>query len=399
MLSAKRKATRTQTKDHNKRLILKTIYDQRRISRADIARLTDLTRPTVSNIVAELMDDGLVAEVGQGPSKVGKPATLLSVADDSRHLIGVDLAESEFRGCVVNLRGKVRHRYSLPMNDRDGEAALALVYELVDELVACTDCALLGIGIGTPGLMDARRGIVRRAVNLDWHNLPLRDLLEERYHLPVYIANDCQVAALGEYVFGDKGDTSNLVVVKVGRGLGAGIVLNGQLYYGDGSGAGEIGHVVVVEGGTHCRCGRFGCLETVASSSAIIGHAQAIAQNNPDSSLHRYITSTADINADIVLQAFKAGDEELQQVIQVVGRYLGIAVANLVGVLNVHRIVIAGSAASFGQPLLSAVKQEMQQRSLSALTAETRVDFSNLGLDIVILGAASLVLSHELGLV
>lgn len=398
-MPVERKATRSQTKSHNKRLILKTIYDQRRISRADIARLTDLTRPTVSKIVAELMADVLVEEVGQGPSKVGKPATLLSVADDSRHLVGVDLAESEFRGCVVNLRGKVRHRHSLPMNDRDGEAALGLVYELVDELVACTDCALLGIGIGTPGLMDARRGMVRRAVNLDWHNLPLRDLLEERYDLPVYIANDCQVAALGEYVFGDKRDTSNLVVVKVGRGLGAGIVLNGQLHYGDGSGAGEIGHVMVVEGGTHCRCGRFGCLETVASSSAMIGHAQAIAQNNPDSSLHQYITSTADINTDIVLQAFQAGDEELHQVIQVVGRYLGIAVANLVGVLNVHRIVIAGSAAGFGQPLLSAVTQEMQRRSLSALTGETQLDFSKLGLDIVILGAASLVLSHELGLV
>lgn len=156
---------------------------------------------------------------------------------------------------------------------------------------------------------------------------------------------------------------------------------------------------MVVEGGVHCRCGRFGCLETVASSSAIIGHAQAIAQNNPESSLHRYITSAADIDTDIVLQAFEAGDEELQQVIQVVGRYLGIAVANLVGVLNVHRIVIAGSAAGFSQPLLSSVRQEMQRRSLPALVAETQVDFSKLGLDIVILGAASLVLSHELGLV
>ncbi|MCL7454789.1 MAG: ROK family transcriptional regulator [Anaerolineae bacterium] len=398
-MRTKRKATRTETKIHNKRLILKTIYDQRRISRADVARVTDLTPPTVSSIVAELLDDGLVEEVGQGPSKVGKPATLLSVADDSRHLIGVDLAESEFRGCVVNLRGQVRHRFSLPMNDRDGEAALALVYELIDELVACSDCTLLGIGIGTPGLMDARRGMVRRAVNLNWEDLPLRDLLEERYHLPVYIANDCQVAALGEYVFGNSGVGSNLIVVKVGRGVGAGIVLNGQLHYGDGSGAGEIGHVVVMEGGVHCRCGRFGCLETVASSSAIIGHARAIAQNNPNSSLHQYISSAADIDTNIVLQALEAGEEELHQVIQVVGRHLGMAVANLVGVLNIHQIMIAGSVTCFGQPLLSSIRQEMQQRALSALTAETQVDFSNLGLDIVNLGAASLVLSHELGLV
>jgi N-acetylglucosamine repressor len=394
-----KKATRQQTKAHNTRLILKTIYDEGEISRADIARLTSLTRTTVSDAVAELIQqDGLVAEVGLGPSVGGKPPILLSVVDDARHLIGIDLAENEFRGAVINLRGKIKHRLSLPIHDRDGDSALALVYDLTDELVAVADSPILGIGIGTPGLMDARRGVVRNAVNLDWRDLPLGDLLEERYELPVYIANDSQVAALAEFTFGDSKDVSNLIVIKVSRGTGAGIVLNRQLYYGDGFGAGEIGHVAVVEDGELCRCGHYGCLETVTSSRAIVRRAQAIAKNDPHSTLHQFVATPEEINIDIVLQAFEAGDEALQQVIAEAGHYLGIAVANLVGALNVQRIVIAGSVARFGQALLEPIRQEMRQCSLAALASETHVEITSLGPDIVILGAAALLLTYELGL-
>jgi len=393
-----KKATRQQTKAHNSRLILKTIYDESKVSRADIARLTGLTRTTVSDAVAELIKDGLVAEVGLGPSAGGKPPTLLSVVDNSRYLIGIDLADSEFRGAVINLQGEIKHRCSLPIHDRDGDAALTLVYELIDELVTVADSPILGIGIGTPGLMDAQRRVVRNAVNLDWHDLPLGDLLEERYELPVYIANDSQVAALAECTFGDSKNVSNLIVIKIGRGTGAGIVLNRQLYYGDGFGAGEIGHVAVVKDGELCRCGHYGCLETVTSSRAIVRRAQSIAKNDPHSTLHQFVTTPEEINTNMVLQAFEAGDEALQLVIAEAGHYLGIAVANLVGALNVQRIVIAGSLARFGQALLEPIAQEMRQHSLAALANETRIEISSLGPDIVILGAAALLLSHELGL-
>jgi glucokinase-like ROK family protein len=329
---------------------------------------------------------------------VGKPATLLSVVDDSRHVIGIDLADSEFRGCVVNLRGEIRHRVTLPIEDRDGDAALALVFELIDELVARTDSTLLGIGIGTPGLMDIEKGMVREAVNLDWSDLPLGTLLDRRYDLPVYVANDCQAAALGEHIFGESQNASNLIVIKVGRGIGSGIILDGRLYHGDGFGAGEIGHVVVVEQGALCRCGHFGCLEMVASSRAIVQRAQAIAQSNPHSPLHQHITSLKEINTNVVLQAFQAGDEELKAYIDVVGRYLGHAVANLVAALNIQHIVIAGSVTRFGQALLDPIRQEMSHRAPPVLVDGTRIAFSSLGPDIVILGAAALLLSHELGL-
>ena len=243
------KATRQQTRAHNKRLVLRTIYQQQEISRADVARATHLTRTTVSHIVAELIDDGLIEETGRGPSEGGKPPVLLSVVAGSRNLIGVDLANSRFRGGVFDLRGNIIERVELPIADQNGELALERVTQLIDALLEASQGPILGIGIGTPGLVDARMGIVRQAVNLDWQNLPMRDLLQARYDLPVYVSNDSHAAALGEYAFGQKREIANLIVIKVGRGTSAGIVLNGRLHYGDGSGAGEIGHVRVVENG------------------------------------------------------------------------------------------------------------------------------------------------------
>ena len=392
------KATRKRTRMHNTHLVLKTIYDSLEISRADIARETGLTRPTVSDVVSELLGTGLVEEVGYGPSTGGKPPILLSVADDSRHLIGIDLASGEFRGAVVNLRGEIRHRVVRRLDGHEGQAALELAYDLIDDLLEAADVSLLGIGIGTPGLMDTINGVVRWAVNLGWQDLPLRNLLEERYDLPVYVANDCHAAALGEHTFGDNGDADNLVVIKVEHGIGSGILINGRLFYGDTFGAGEIGHVAVVENGEVCRCGNIGCLETVASARAMVNQARIIATEGTASRLSRFSESPDEITIDTVCEAFHAGDAAVEQMVRDAGRYLGRAVANLIGVLSTRRILIAGSVACFGDDLLGTIRDEMAECSLRMVARETDVDFSGMGSDIVILGASALVLNYELGL-
>jgi len=222
-----KKATRQQSKDHNTRLVLKTIYDVGEISRADVARATHLTRPTVSSIVADLMAQQFVFETGQGPSAGGKRPTLLSVAPDNHHLMAADLGSQAFRGAILNLRGDIRQQLILPVEASNGEAALQLVYELLEVLTAVSPTPLLGIGIGTPGLVDASAGVIRHAVNLDWHDLPLAGLLAARYGAPIHLANDSHMAALAEYIFGAARDSQNLIVIKIGRGVGAGIVLHG----------------------------------------------------------------------------------------------------------------------------------------------------------------------------
>jgi glucokinase-like ROK family protein len=393
-----KKSTQEETKIHNSRLVLSTIYNHGEISRVDISRLTELTRTTVSDVVNKFINDGLVAETGVSPSRGGKRAILLSLIKDSRHLIGIDLAESEFRGAVVNLRGEVVHRVHSPILERDGQAALALVYELIEKLLALTDRPILGIGIGTPGLMDPQKGIVRTAVNLDWFDLPLGDLLRERFRLPIYIANDSQVAALAEYIFDNPGKVANLALIKAGRGIGAGIVLNGKLFYGDNSGAGEIGHVQIVENGERCRCGNFGCLETVVSTQALVKRAKSIASIDHLSVLNRLVSKPDEITTETVLQAFEAGDPAIQALIDETGCNLGIAVSHLVGGLNINQIVIAGSLARFGDRLTQAIQAKVSQRSLPALAKDTKIVTSSLGKDVVILGAASLLLSHEFGL-
>lgn len=394
-----KKATREQTKIHNRQLVLRLIYGEGEISRAAIARATGLTRTTVSSAVAELIEEGLVAEIGVGPSVGGKPPTLVSIVPDFRLLIGIDLANSEFRGAVTDLRGDIHHRISLPINDQDGDTALQLAYTLIDALLAAASKPVMGIGIGTPGLMDAHRRVVRSAVNLDWQDLPLGDLLEEKYDLPIYIANDSQAAALAEFVFGSSTNKpDNLVVIKVGRGIGAGIVLNGQIYYGDSFGAGEIGHVAVVDGGERCRCGNYGCLETVASSQAIIRTAWLRAEQHSGSYYHQRISNANELTTDIVVNAYNAGDEETTKAVTQAGTYLGIAIANIVGILNIQNIVIAGSAARFGDDLVSSACEQMRKSTLTSLGDQTTVTVSEFGDDIVILGAAALLLSNELGL-
>jgi glucokinase-like ROK family protein len=391
------KATREHTKIHNNRLVLRTIYNHGEISRADIARVTGLTRVTVSDYVTELLEEGLVTEVGQGVSAGGKPPTLLSLAENARHLIGIDLGNSQFQGAIANLRGEIIQCITIPVMGGDGKANLALVYELIDRLMAATSQPILGLGLGTPGVTDVQQGIIRRAVNVGWQDLPLQALLTARYNLPVYVANDCHVAALAEYTFGQNKNSSNLAVVKVGRGIGIGLVINGQLFYGDGFGAGEIGHVVVVEDGELCSCGNFGCLETVASSRAILKQAQQLAISQPQSSLSQWAASPESITVDQLLQAVASGDPALAAVIAQAGLYLGMAIANLVGILNIQHILIGGSLARFGQTLLEPAQQEMVKRSLSTLTQDTRLEIASLGSDIVILGAAALLLTHELG--
>lgn len=398
MKPAAQKATPKQTKAYNTNLVLKVIYDRGQISRADVARVTGLTRPTVSHAVARLHRRGLVAEVGRGPSAGGKPPILLSVVDDARHAIGIDLASDEFRGAVVNLRGEIRHRTSVRLDGRDGDVALGLVYELIDQLVAASGGSLLGIGIGTPGLMDPVKGVVRRAVNLDWHDLPLRSLLKKRYGLPLYVANDSQLAALAEFTFGGGKDSDNLVLIKIEHGIGAGIVLNGRLFYGDAFGAGEIGHVVVSDNNIQCRCGNTGCLETVASNQAIVRRAVVAAATNPHSLLHQFAAVPQEICIQDVCRAVEAGDEVMRQEIAAVGRYLGAAVANLIGVLSIRSVLLAGSITCLGPLLLDAIRQEMVKRSLSVVARETKLGISTIGPEIVILGAAAQVLTQELGL-
>jgi predicted NBD/HSP70 family sugar kinase len=394
------KATIRQAREHNERLVLATIYDDGPVSRAEVARRTGLTRTTVSDVVDGLLAGGLAREIGRGPSTGGKAPILIEVPPDAWHLIGLDLGDTVFRGAIVNLRGdpvtavvipaptgqSTRGSRAQPAEDwepaQDGERAMDVVYELIERLVALADRPLLGIGIGAPGLIDSTVGTVVQAVNVDWRHLPLAHLVRSRFGLPTYVANDSQAAALAEHVFGPVRNT-NLIGIKVGEGIGAGLVLNGELFQGDGFGAGEIGHMVVHPDGARCRCGRSGCLETVASARAVVRRV-SVAAGRP-------------VTLDEATEAFARGDEGVVRAVLEAGEELGLAIAGLVGAVNVQRIVLAGSMAAFGQRWVDAVASSMGRSALPALVRETSLELGGLD-DIVVLGASALLLTRELGL-
>jgi predicted NBD/HSP70 family sugar kinase len=378
------KATHAQTRAHNAALVLRALYDLGPISRADIARLTGLTRTSVGELVADLEQDGLATDVGRGPSTGGKQPTLVALRDDARQVITLDLGERTFTAALANLRGELTTRRHRDLDGADGDAAVRLVHELIEDVRREATSPILGIGVGTPGIVD-QAGTIRWAVNLDWQDLPLATILQELHGLPTVVANDSRAAALATYLFAGDDRPQNLVVVRVGRGIGAGLILRDQLFGGDGEGAGEIGHVVVEPDGAACHCGRFGCLETVASAPAIIAAARAAGLTD---------TTTIEDLAEVAV----SGDDRAIATARAAGRAVGAAIANVVGTLDVRHITVLGTVAALGEPWFAAIREEASRRSLGPLARETRIVDGGTGEDVTLLGACALLLTRELGL-
>jgi predicted NBD/HSP70 family sugar kinase len=384
------KATHRQTRAFNQQLVLRAIYDRSEVSRADLARATGLTRTSVSQLVGQLLGEALIEEIGRGPSTGGKAPIMLRVRPNGRHTIGLDLGESVFSGAVVDLRGDVIRSAQLPLKSHDGIEAVNVVFDLIDSLVRTNGSSpLLGVGIGAPGVVDSRAGIVRWAPNLDWENLPLGSLVSDRFGVPVVVANDSQAAAVAESTFGAADWAQNLVVVRVGRGLGAGIILKGKLFQGDGWGAGEIGHSTYGprEAGAAaevCRCGRAGCLETVASMRAMVEAAsRRVAHVKDDETL---------------VAAFRAGDEDVRDVVLTAGGALGDGLAGLIGALNVNHVLLIGPATQLGDDWLDAVRRRARASALPLLARDTQIELGEAREDDVVIGASALLMTHELGL-
>jgi predicted NBD/HSP70 family sugar kinase len=385
MATLPERATHQRTRAFNQQLVLRAIYDRNAVSRAEVARVTGLTRTSVGELVNDLLSDHLVEEVGRGPSTGGKAPILLRVRADGRHLIGVDLGESAFTGAIVDLRGEVKRRVSAPLEGHDGAEALELVYSLLEQLTTSNGSSpLLGIGIGAPGLIDTRTGTVRWAVNLAWQNLPLGAMVQQRFGVPVVVANDSQAAAVAELTYGAESRPGNLVVVRVGRGVGAGIILSGQLFGGDGFGAGEIGHTIFGDGRERCRCGRVGCLETIASMPAMVAAANRLEP--------RVVDDTT------LVAALHEGNAKVRSVVVHAGAMLGLAIAAVIATVNVNHVILVGPAAALGDVWLQAVRERAAASTLPLLAGATRIELGAHHDDIVFLGASALLMTHELGL-
>ncbi|MCS0498748.1 ROK family transcriptional regulator [Protaetiibacter mangrovi] len=355
-------------RSHNRSLVLQNLYRGGLLSRADLARETGLTRVTISDLVAELIGDGLVVETGQREEgRPGKPAILLDINRAGHRIIGVDLSDTGvFRGAVLDLDGGIVTRMEAETDGAEGDEVAAIAVQLVRDLVAAADAPLLGIGIGSPGIVDLA-GTVLSAPNLGWSDVALQQLVADATGQPVVVANDANAAALAEHSFGSA--VGDFMLIRVGRGVGAGLILGGTPVYGSRFAAGELGHVVVgTDGGDLCVCGKHGCLETWLS----VPHLTAGLAAAPDAA-----------SRDAVLR--RAGER------------LGIALAPVVGALNLDEVVISGPVELLDGSLTEAAIETFRARTMAEFHGDLTVRMSSLGQDIVMRGAAAMVLSGRLG--
>jgi predicted NBD/HSP70 family sugar kinase len=377
------KATRHDSRHSNLGTTLELVSNHGATSRAEIARQTGLSRAAVSSLVGELIESGMLRELGQGTSAGGKPPTLLALNERGRDIVAVDLGHRPFRGALIDLSGRIHERIEAepdpiaPVGDRARQVAV----ELIEALIARATAPVLGIGVGTPGVIDPD-GTVLEAANLDWHGLDLGPELRERFDIPVSIANDAAMAALIEYR--RRPTERNLILVKLGRGVGAGVVIDGALHRGEHSAAGEIGHVRVRDDGDPCRCGNTGCLETVASVPAILRRVGADPERAP---------------WDALALAGLFGDEPVRQALSEAGRYLGMVLANVVALLDIGHVVLALDVRNAGDALIDEMRTELSSRILPATADLVEIDVTQLGGDLVLAGAASGVLVDRLGVV
>lgn len=384
----------------NKQRVLRLIRSNGPLSRADAAEQTGLTRPTISAVVAELLEEGWVEEMGTGESSGGRPPILLRFNPQARWVIGAELSAGHVRAVLADLAGTVVNRVKYRVESTDPIRELERVEQAVRALLAdvpktSRPIPVSGVGLGITGMVDRRTATWRYSPHFDVRDLPVVSVLEDRLMLPVWLENDARAMAWGERSFGAARGVDNLVYIRVGVGIGAGIIIGGELYGGASEGAGEIGHMLVEDQGARCRCGSYGCLETVASATAIARRAvrriqQGQASVIPDmvgGDLQRVIGTT-------VIEAAHAGDLLARETLAEAGRYLGLAIGNLLNLLNPSMVVVGGGTGQAGLPLMEPLVDAAMARALPGLRDRVQILPTPLGEDSCPLGGAALVIEE-----
>ncbi len=391
-------------KAHNLRAVLLSLLHEGRLSRVQLAHKTSLSTTTITNLVAELLEQGVISEddspvqAQDEPRPVGRPRTGLHLVPNARYAIGVHIGVGMFRVAIVNLCAEILHSRTEEFSlDAPAEDVLACLIQQVETIITESKIErerILGIGVGASGLVDFRSGVNILAPNLGWHAVPIRDILQKATGLAVTVDNNVRAMALGEAYFGVGRGVDSLAFVYGRTGVGAGFVVDGKVFRGPGAGAGEIGHVIMVpENGAPCRCGQHGCLETLVSEQVILRQAEQIARRNPDGCLAKLLHNPGNLRPiEAVFQAARQCDAEATQMVEKTGCYLGIALANLVNIFNPELILLGGMFAQAEDLILPTATRTMRERAFAGLGEKVRLQTTSFGWRAGVIGAAALAL-------
>ena len=368
----------------NRSILLNVIKTEGEVSRVALAHMTGLSPATVTTITGQLIQEGLVFEKATGNSTGGRPPIMLALNPRGGFVIGIKLMESKAVGAITDLNASILAKDAIELPDTQVNTSVETLVALVNRLVQQAGIKkkqLMGVGIGLAGVVDFSQGIVKQNPIFGWKNINLRELLEARMRVPVYIDNDVNTLTLGEKWLEPGKPEDNFIVITLGRGIGMGIVINGQIYRGKGGGAGELGHIMMDPNGPLCNCGRRGCLETLLSDRALVAEAQQ--------------KVSADVcDLDDLIARMKAGDQNAALIFTRAGKLLGYQIANLVNLFDPKLIIISGEGIRMGDVFFSAVRNTFNQDVMPGLAEDTEIRVNSWGDDIWALGAASLVIAE-----
>lgn len=398
-------------KAHNMQAILLSLLsadsaDGQPLSRVQLAQKTNLSNTTITNLVNELIEQGMVSEepsrrndeTEEQSRPVGRPRTGLRLVPNARYVVGAHIGIGLYRVALMNLRAEmicsqiVNFDIQTPAEDvltRIGQDILALL----------TGCGIgreriLGVGVGASGLVDTQNGVNLFAPNLGWHSVPIRDRLREQTSLPVVVENNVRAMALGEAYFGLGRAAQSLAFVYGRVGVGAGLVVGHQLFRGSSTGAGEIGHMILApENGEPCRCGNRGCLETLVSEPVLLQQAHEAAQAHPSSLLADFLSKNDEIPLlERLFQAAREGDSDALTIVERAAHSLGIALANLVNIFNPELIVLGGMFAQGQDLFLPVTRRTLRQTAFAGLGEKVRLETTRFGWRAGVTGAAAVAL-------
>lgn len=364
----------------NEALVLAELRGESLHSRADIARSTGLSGPTVTAITSRLIDRGLIEERATGASAGGRPPVLLGLRQRAGYVVGIKLTENRAIGVLTDLDANVVARADAALAFPTPGAVVAGIVNAVEALTPAGHGRILGVGLGMGGVIDRDEGSVRHATYFDWHNEPLAKRLSEAIGLPVLIDNDVNALVASEQSWGAGRGVENFAVVTIGRGVGMGMVLGGRLFRGSRGGAGELGHMKVVPEGPECECGGRGCLEAVIGEPALMGSLAG--------ELGRRVS------VDEAGTMARDGDQRSARVFAEVGQHLGRAVGNVVNILNPDRLLLAGEGTHNLDLIMPAFRRALNETVFDGLQDGLSIHAEAWDDEAWARGAASLLLNE-----
>ncbi len=383
-------------KEMNRGLILNAIRERGPLSRVDIAKQTALHASTVTRIVADLIEEGMVREQGAGENHIGRKPILLDLVADARFFVGLSIEASSITGVITNLNAEIKARYHRQLDGVSKEDIVRQAKEAMDYLIddfGPQRSKITSIGVAAHGIVDSVRGVILHPPAFGWRRLELADALREAYQLPVKVENNCNAMALGQFWFGKSPGTHNLLALKVGTGVGSGLIVNGSLFWGEDFSAGEIGHTMVAFDGPRCGCGKYGCLESVASIAALLEQARNRMKRGLTSVMTQLVQGNInDLQFDHLVAAANQGDDMALQIFREAGAYLGVAIANTINMINPSRVLVGGDVFEALPHILPTIEEVVASRSMEIPGRNVRIEPVRFGVDAVVMGAVVLVM-------